>query len=122
MSPVCPAAADSTAPAGFARSAHAPVCRATYRQVMSGMHAAAARALLGCRPGACRAEVRRAFGRAVKQARPDLGATDAVVLATLAEARAVLLEVAGEDRRRRRIEVGAPANVHGLRRSSWIGD
>lgn len=77
----------------------------------------AARTLLGCRPGACRAEVQRVFRAAVRRERPDLGGDGAWLTAATA-ARDVLLEYAGPDRRRtRRTSVAGTGAL--LRRATW---
>ncbi len=79
-------------------------------------------ALLGTRPGACAAEVSRAYRHTLRRERPDLpGRVDGTFLARARKARDVLLQVAGPDRRRRRRTPAArPApTVRLLRQATW---
>lgn len=81
---------------------------------------AAARLVLGCRPGASRAEVMSAYRSAVRRLRPDLGAPDAPRPEALQVARDLLLAVAGPDRRRRqRDRHVAGRDMTAYRRSRW---
>jgi hypothetical protein len=85
------------------------------------MDPAEAWALLRLRPGACAAEVQRAYRRLVRDLRPDLGGVDGAEMHRLTRARAVALAAAGGDRRRRpRVAGTRPQRaVVGLRRATW---
>lgn len=79
-----------------------------------------AAALLGCRRNATAPEVRSAYRRAVRTARPDLGEADGAWLVRVQAARDLLLARAAPDRRRRpRTATAVPAGYVALRRDTW---
>jgi len=87
------------------------------------MDRSAAQDVLECRPGATAREVRAAYRRLLRVARPDTGGAGADWLARVQAARDVLLPGAAPDRRRRdRRDRGGPTGPSGyvaLRRSTW---
>lgn len=80
-----------------------------------------ARRTLGTRPGACRAEVERAFRTMVKHHRPDLGRVDGEWMSRVRLAREVAIADAGPDRRRhpRLGRVLDACQVLAMRSSTW---
>lgn len=79
--------------------------------------------LLACRSEATAREVRAAYRRAVKTARPDTGGVGGDWVARMQAARDLLLRTAAPDRRRRdRVPAGAPDAYLPLRRSTWLAD
>ena len=82
-----------------------------------------AAALLGCRPGGTAREVRAAYRRTLRVARPDTGGADGAWLTRVQAARDLLLSCAAPERRRRdRTAAPAVRAPAALRRSTWLAD